>query len=398
MKTVVFWSCLLAVCSLPLLGQELWRFESDRAPRWASFENPVAAKGAAGRENHGAKGHAFDSLKAGQSVELMNFQGCGIIRRIWMTISDRSPEMLRSLTLSIYWDGAATPAVLTPLGDFFSVSHGQICAFESALFSSPEGRSFNCVVPMPFKRHAKIVLTNHSDKNLSHLFYDVDFETVKTLPADALFFHCYWSRQLKTKVGEDFEILPRVRGRGRFLGANVGVIANADYDKAWWGEGEVKMYLDGDTAHPTLAGTGAEDYVGTGWGLGKFAQRYQGCPVADGDKRQWSLYRFHLPDPVYFGREARVTIQALGGTGMEHARELLKRGVPMLPVTVDEAGKRFNLMDEKGPKLADVDAPKGWVNFYRQDDYCAAAYFYLDRPSHDLPPLPLLEERTAKIK
>ena len=313
-------------------------------------------------------------------------------------LNDRSPEMLRSLTLAMYWDGASQPAVLAPLGDFFGVSHGQRCAFENALFSDPEGRSFNCTIPMPFRRAARVVLTNESSKDLAHLFYDIDFEVVKSLPKDALYFHASWNRQLQTRLGEDFEMLPRVNGRGRFLGVNLGVIANSAYGDSWWGEGEVKLYMDGDEAHPTLAGTGTEDYVGTGWGLGKFAHRYQGCLVAGTTNRMWSCYRFHVPDPVYFEHGLRATIQAIGGTGRDKVRELLKQGVPLKPVTVDVSGRLIPLLEPKAPRIEDETFPDAWVNFYRQDDYCATAYFYLDKPARPTNSLPPLEVRAAKLK
>jgi len=381
-----------------LLAGELYKWDKGRSPRWASFENLSAAKGAAAQSNRSAKGHAFDSLTAGESVVLMEHSGSGIIRRIWITISDRSPEMLRSLTLAMYWDGAAKPAVLVPLGDFFSISHGQMCAFESALFSSPEGRSFNCVIPMPFRRSARVVLCNQSNKDLAHLFYDIDFEAVKALPKDSMYFHCYWNRQLNTKLGEDFEILPMVKGRGRFLGVNVGVIANPAYENSWWGEGVVKMYLDGDNRHPTLAGTGTEDYAGTGWGLGKFAQRYQGCPVATATNRMWSFYRFHIPDPIFFENDLKVTIQTIGGSGRDKVREFVQKGLPVKPISVDVEGRFVRLLEPNAPKITDEAFPEGWVNFYREDDYCTTAYFYLDRAANDLPSLPLVNTRIAKLK
>lgn len=379
-------------------AQELYRPQMRRSPRWASFENPTATKGAAAQSNQGAKGHAYDSLKAGESVALMDYTGSGIIRRIWLTINDRSPEMLRSLTLAMFWDGASKPAVLVPLGDFFAVSHGQMCAFESALFSNPEGRSFNCIIPMPFRRAARVVLRNDSAKDLTHLFYDIDFEAVAKLPKDALYFHCYWNRQLDTKLGEDFEILPSIKGRGRFLGVNLGVIANPVYERSWWGEGEVKMYLDGDTVHPTLAGTGTEDYAGTAWGLGKFAQTYQGCPVVNTTNRMWSFYRFHIPDPVFFEKGLKVTIQTIGGTGRNKVREFLEKGLPLKPVSVDNKGRFVRLLEPNAPKISEESFPDGWVNFYRQDDYCTTAYFYLDRPVNGLPSLPPVDVRTAKLR
>jgi hypothetical protein len=387
-----------ALFGLQMRAEELYQSGKGRSPRWASFENPTAAKGSAAQSNRSAKGHAFDSLKAGDSVALMEYAGSGVIRRMWITISDRSPEMLRSLTLAMYWDGAEKPAVLVPLGDFFSVSHGQMCAFESALFSNPEGRSFNCVIPMPFRRSARVVLRNESDQDLAHLFYDIDFEAVKGLPKDSLYFHCYWNRQLNTRLGEDFEILPVVKGRGRFLGVNVGVIANQAYEDSWWGEGEVKMYLDGDGAHPTLAGTGTEDYAGTAWGLGKFTQSYQGCPVANATNRMWSFYRFHIPDPIFFAKELKVTIQTIGGTGRDKMRGFLKKGLPVRPVSVDREGKLLRLLEPNAPEITDEGFPDGWVNFYREDDYCTTAYFYLDRAGGQLPSLPPVKDRTARLR
>ena len=388
----------LRLAASRIQAQELYQSEKGRSPRWAGFENPTAAKGAAGQSNQSAKGHAFDSLKAGESVVLMNYTGRGIIRRIWLTISDRSPEMLRSLTLKMFWDGAAKPAVLVPLGDFFSVSHGQMRALENALFSNPEGRSFNCIIPMPFRRSARLVLSNESDRDLTHVFYDIDFEAVNKLPKDALYFHCYWNRQLNTRLGEDFEILPHIKGRGRFLGVNLGVIANPLYEGSWWGEGEVKMYLDGDSTHPTLAGTGTEDYAGTAWGLGAFSQRYQGCPIANATNRMWSFYRFHIPDPVFFDQDLKVTIQAIGGTGRGKVREFLQKCLPVKPVSVDNKGKLIRLLEPHAPGITDEAFPDGWVNFYREDDYCTTAYFYLDRPTSELPSLPSVQVRTAKLK
>jgi hypothetical protein len=388
---------LLLAALVPIHAQELFEAGNGRSPRWASFENVRSGNGGAGHENKTAKGHAFDSLKAGHSITLMEYNGSGVIRRIWITISDRSPEMVRSLTLAAYWDGETKPAVLAPLGDFFGIAHGQLCAFESALLSNPEGRSFNCLIPMPFRRSARVVLSNDSKKDLSNLFYDVDFETVKHPPKNALYFHCYWNRQVRTHLGEDYEILPRVTGRGRLLGVNVGVLSNPSYEDSWWGEGEVKMYLDGDDRHPTLAGTGTEDYTGTAWGLGKFANRFQGCLVADAAHRMWSFYRFHIPDPIFFEKDLKVTIQTIGGTGLAKIRDFVKRGLPVIPVSVDLNGQFTKLLEPGAPRLDDPSFPKGWVNFYRQDDYCATAYFYLDKPAHDLPPLPGLDVRLQGV-
>jgi hypothetical protein len=147
-------------------------------------------------------------------------------------------------------------------------------AFESALFSSGEGRSFNCYIQMPFKKGAKIILVNEGKEKVK-LYYDVDF-VYQPLPAGALYFHAYWSRKWDGELGDDFTVLPKINGKGRFLGMSVGLNTDSSYDKSWWGEGEIKMYLDGDSKYPTINGTGAEDYIGSAWGLGKFSQSIPG--------------------------------------------------------------------------------------------------------------------------
>lgn len=386
---------LLSCLALP--AQELYQWQNTR-PRWATFENPKAAEGAGGTENQRAKGHAFEPLEAGASTTLLDIKGAGTIRRIWMTVNDRSPEMLRSLRIDMYWDGAQTPAVSVPMGDFFSISHGRIMPFENALFSSPEGRSFNCFIPMPFRKSARITVTNESDRRLDLFFYDVDFERTDVLPADALYFHCHWRRELKTALGKDFDLLPKVTGRGRLLGVNFGLITAPEYGKSWWGEGEVKMYTDGDGELPTIVGTGSEDYVGSGWGLGKFIQRTQGCPVADDSTGYWSLYRFHLDDPLYFSREMRATIQVLGGYMRDEVRKMVDTGTALIPVTVNVPAGCIKLLEGKHPDLHDADFPDGWVNFYRSEDYCATAYFYLDKTENGLPALALPVLRTAGMR
>ncbi|MBI1228450.1 MAG: DUF2961 domain-containing protein [Bacteroidetes bacterium] len=193
--------------SLNLSAQALYQMRTDQ-PRWATFENPKAARGAGGMENQSAKGHAFEPIEAGASATLLEVKGTGIVQRIWLSVSDRSPEMLRSLRLEMFWDGEKKPAVSVPLGDFFSISHGQTMPFENALFSSPEGRSFNCFIPMPFRTGARIVVTNDSPKRLDMFFYDVDFQLVESLPADALYFHCHWRRELRAELGKASEQLP----------------------------------------------------------------------------------------------------------------------------------------------------------------------------------------------
>jgi hypothetical protein len=378
--------------------KDLFEFDSASSPRWATFENPTAEKGRAARENHGAKGHPSDDLAPGETKQLLKINGPGIINRIWITVNDRSPDMLRSLRLEMFWDGAATPAVSVPLGDFFGMGLGRTAAFHNALFADPEGRSFICYIPMPFKRGALIRITNESSRRLTHIFYDIDLQQLSSWKAANLYFHACWRRDTATRLAEDFQLLPRVTGRGRFLGVNVGVLENPLYEGHWWGEGEVKMYLDGDKDYPTLSGTGTEDYIGTAWSEGEFFSEYAGCLSANKDGKGWAFYRWHIPDPIFFKKDCRVTLPEMGSNEKKRVMQLQAKGVPLIPVTLDDQqgppkplytpGKVTNLSD---PSLGD-----GYIMFYRSDDVSATAYFYLDSPENGLPPLQPVTLRTYK--
>lgn len=352
--------------------------------RWASFENPKGQKSGGGIENFGAKGRPFRNLAKDETVVLMECTGPGQINRIWITIQDRSPAALRTLILRCYWDGASKPAVEVPLGDFMCAGGGTV-PFENELFSNPQGRSFNCYIPMPFRTAAKITLSNETGIDMPHLFYDVDYSIFDTPQEDLLYFHGWFNRNVPVPLETDYEILGRVTGKGRFLGTFMVVQANRLYEKAWWGEGEVKVYLDGDNELPTLVGTGTEDYIGTAWGQGKYIGRYQGCLIAEEEKKLWSFYRLHIPDPVYFDNDIRVTIQDIGGDSWQVVQELETKGVPLIPITTDDTPKT----ELKHLYRQNLPTPKeGWINFYRQDDFSSVAWFYLDKPFSELPPLP----------
>jgi Protein of unknown function (DUF2961) len=374
-------------------GQEIYTMPMGEKSGVSSFENMNGIKGKGGFSNRSAKGHPAESLKAGESTVLLNIHQAGIINRMWFTINNRSPAMLRSLRFRIYWDDQSKPAVDTPFGDFFCAGLGIPVAFQSDLFTDPEGRSFNCYIPMPFKKGVRITLTNESSLDLNLLFFDIDFITLPKPPDNMLYFHACWNRSVHSEPGKDFELLPAIKGRGRFLGVNVGVNVDSSYGKTWWGEGEVKIYLDGDNSHPTINGTGTEDYIGTGWGMGKFADLYQGCLVADDEKHQFTFYRFHIPDPIYFNQDCKVTLQEMGGGFDPQVKEIMERKVPLKLVTVSNDSTFIKLL-ETPMSVTDPSFPKGWINFYRVDDYSATAYFYLDRPISSLPELASVNERT----
>jgi hypothetical protein len=366
-------------------AQSLYEMPAGVETRWASPENPNAVRGQGASANAGRKGAANFRLEAGESRTLAEVaSGGGIVRRMWMTMLDRSPKMLRGLRISMYWDGARSAAVDAPLGDFFGVGLGRVVPFESALFSSPEGRSFNASVPMPFRKGMRIVLTNETDVDQPSVYYDVEFTLGDKLPPDALYFHAVFHRESPTRMQQDYELLPQVKGRGRYLGVNIGVIADKRYGKNWWGEGEVKIYLDGDGKLPTLAGTGTEDYIGTGFGLGAYSHQFQGAPIADENDQRYAFYRYHVQDPVYFQREIRVTLQQIGFIWSND-------GTPENPVEppIYSAGPGLRELDLK--KLPKVNL------FERTDDYSSCAYFYLDRPENGLAALAPVTDRLRNL-
>jgi hypothetical protein len=391
--------------SAPALAQDdsLFRYRDAEQSRWISPENPTGAKGEGAKENRGAKGHAFETIPVGQSHVLADIKGAGTIDRVWMTIEDRSPDALRGLRLEMFWDGAATPAVSVPLGDFFLHGAGEMVPMETALLASPEGRSFVSYIPMPFRKGARVVVTNESAKQVNLIFYDINYRLLPRQPKDALYFHAWWSREQATKLGRDFRILPRTSGRGRFLGASVTVLTNPVYNDTWWGEGEVKIALDGDrTDRPTLVGTGAEDYIGTAWGQGAYINRFQGAPIANwAGGGRWTFYRFHIPDPVWFARDIEVSLQQIGGARKAIVLDLQKKGAPLIPVTIDPGSRvNFQQLLAKDPPvpLSDPSLPDGHTNFYRSDDVAAVAYFYLDRPGGALPAIAPSAERRIGMR
>lgn len=356
--------------------------------RWATPENPSGTPGQGGRENGGRKGRPCLEVAPGERVVLASAEGTsGVVHRLWLTFDPRGPHMLRGLKLEFFWEGAERPAISAPLGDFFGQGLGREVAFESVWFSNPEARSFNCYLPMPFRRGMKIVLTNESGRNVGALYYEISFTVGDVLPPDLLYLHAHWRRENPTKLQQDYEILPRVNGRGRFLGCNLGVIADQKkYASAWWGEGEVKVYLDGDREFPTLCGTGTEDYIGTAWGQGRYDHRYQGCHFADKDTMRYCFYRYHEPDPIWFHQDVRVTIHQIGCWSPDCREDLMRS-----PEPIRHAAPGMPVVDWAA-------TPKRYGLFERQDDWSSCAYFYLDRPENDLPALAPVEERTAGLE
>ena len=366
--------------STVLNGNNLYRMPDDALKsRWYTYENSEGVESGGGKSGYGRKGAPCVAIPAGKSLVIADIKESGTIRRIWMTLWNRNEVALRGMKIEIYWDGAAKPAVQAPLGDFFCQSMGKMVAFENAFFSSPQGTSFNCIIPMPFRKNAKIVLINESNVN-NGVYYEVDATLGDKHDKQTLYFHSYWRRENPTSLRQDMTILPEINGKGRFLGCNIGVKQNPCCTNFWWGEGEVKVYLDGDTEYPTLCGTGTEDYIGSGYGQKLYDHLYQGDQYISEKKDVYGFYRLHVPDPIYFHKDIKVTIQVMGGPGYRSMLESMDKN-PGLGFMKAGDGTQYYTREEleANPRSSNV--------IERVDDYCATSYWYLDKPENDLPPI-----------
>jgi hypothetical protein len=355
--------------------------------RWINPENIQGTKGAGGQADNGRKGApCYGRIKAGAQLELANYQGTsGVIRHIWTTIDDRSPKMLRGLRMDVYWDGADRPAISAPWSDLFGFGLGRMAPFECAAFNSPEGRNFNCFLPMPFRSGFRMTVTNETDIDLAMFWFQADITINDDLPPNALYLHAYYHRENPTTELQDYEFLCPVKGAGRYLGANFGVIANSQlYYRSWWGEGEVKLYIDGDQRFPTLCGTGTEDYILTSWGQGRYANAYSGCHLAEHERFRYCFYRYHLPDPIYFRQEIRATIQQIGCWDPGTIAQFHGNGVQLMH-------------GSQAVEMVAAAAASSYGLFERHDDWSSCAYFYLDSPTNDLPALDEVQLRTAGL-
>ncbi|MBN2288737.1 MAG: DUF2961 domain-containing protein [Candidatus Glassbacteria bacterium] len=380
--------CLFAVLLLSaayppqLAAGELFEVPASVQTRWTSFENPSGAKGLAGQASQGRKGSPSRKIAAGETVTLARLNGPGVIRRIWLTIRPGNPDHLRGMLIRMFWENQEVPSVEAPLQDFFGIPCARQVSFECCFFSNPEGRSFNCFIPMPFRTGALIEVENQSPGDCDLLFYDIDYTVGDDLPDELCYFHARYRRENPTTPKKDFSILPRTLGRGRYLGCNVGVRAIGDYKFSWFGEGEIKIYLDGDEDFPTLCGTGTEDLVGSAWGLGAFSHLYQGCLLAGGPV--WGFYRYHVPDPIYFHREIRVDLQQIAGA---MAGEIIAR---IKPENYPELTDGHQVFDPERDK-------EGWHNFEVPQDVCATAYWYQTLPSPDWGPVESFDLRIKDL-
>lgn len=257
-------------------------------------------------------------IPPGETFALADIEGPGAIQQIWLTPTGN----WRFAILRFYWDGQEQPAVECPVGDFFAMGWGKYAQLSSLAVCVNPGSAFNCYWPMPFRRHCRISLENLADEPMT-LYYQVNY-TLTQVPDDAAYFHAQFRRRNPLAYGEVYPVLDGVQGRGHYVGTSMAWGSN---NRGWWGEGEIKFYLDGDGDYPTICGTGTEDYFcgSYNFDLGKeqggyreFTTPYAGLHQVirpDGrysSQQRFGMYRWHLTDPVRFEADLRVTLQALG--------------------------------------------------------------------------------------
>lgn len=256
-------------------------------------------------------------IPAGTTVELASISGPGLIQQIWMTPTGK----WRYSILRIYWNGSEQPSVECPVGDFFACGWGEYAHINSLAVCVNPGSAFNCYWPMPFKKSCRMTLENLDDDPVV-FYYQINY-SLQEIPEHAACFHAQFRRVNPLPKGDIYTILDGVEGRGHYVGTYMCWGAN---DCGWWGEGEIKFYLDGDREFPTICGTGTEDYFCGSYNFEhpkthqytEYTTAYAGMPQVirpDGlysSQTRFGLYRWHLMDPVRFKKNLQVTIQALG--------------------------------------------------------------------------------------
>ena len=312
----------------------------------------------------------FRQIEAGKTLTLLDAEGPGILTHVWITLFSREPFHLKKLVLRMYWDDEASPSVETPIGDFFGLGLGDYHTWESELLSVANERALNSFFPMPFRKRARITVTNEGVQRVEAFYFNLDYRAYKeALPEGTLYFHAQfrqaqpnagwtnnWQSNADSTVeekknlnGEGNYVWMEAAGQGHFLGITMSVLQNQD---DWWGEGDDMFFIDGE-ARPSIAGTGSEDYFlgAFGFGRGPFSYRMYGAPVK-GEERagsRSSVYRFHLDSPIPFRKSIRATI--------EH----------------------------------------GHAN-HRSDNFYSVAYWYQTEPHGAFPALPPVDQRIPRVQ
>ncbi|WP_106505992.1 glycoside hydrolase family 172 protein [Brachybacterium timonense] len=291
------------------------------------------------------------AVKPGETFTIADISGAGVINHIWVTTHT---DHWRTLVLRAYWDGSEEPAVEVPYGDFFCNGWGVFAQVDSQMIAANPHGGFNSYWPMPFREGARLTIENTSNAE-AVVYYQVTYELGGDHSEDA-YFHAQWRRSDPLEEATPHVLLEGIEGQGHYVGTYIAWGVNSN---GWWGEGEIKFYMDDDTEYPTIAGTGTEDYFGGAWnfdipgeGYTAFTTPYLGMPQVirpDGlyvSQQRFGMYRWHVADPIHFTKGLpKVDIQALGWKSAGRYKPL-------------------------------------------RDDIASTAFFYLDRPSTTRPSAP----------
>jgi len=310
----------------PFGGLNALPFLSDARTYSISAENPTGEKGKGGMAipdpsepkpaasaraaddlGQGWKVRPFLRINAGETATIMDVDGPGVIQHIWMV-----EGLSRAHVLRFYWDNEDTPSIEVPAPDFFAVGHEKFARVNSAAVVVNPQNALNCYWPMPFKKHVKVTFANEAGEDLVLLAYQITYAKT-ALPENTAYLHAQWRRD-RTDDRNPYTILDGVRGKGRYVGT---FLAWTQFEKGWFGEGEIKFYIDGDREFPTICGTGTEDYFCGSYGFREpYTTAYAGTTLPADENAAppsyWSLYRWHIEDPICYESDLRVTIQALG--------------------------------------------------------------------------------------
>jgi len=312
----------------------------------------------------------YRQIPPGQTLTILDVDGPGTLTHVWFTLSSPEAAHLKKLVLRMYWDREATPSVETPLGDFFGLGLGDYYTWESELLSVAHERALNSFFPMPFQKHARITVANEGQQMVDAFYFNLDYRAhTHSLPQETLYFHAQfrqaqpnhgWTNEwrnngdprvddVKNLDGKDNYVWMEATGQGHYVGVTMSVLQNQDF---WWGEGDDMFFIDGDP-HPSITGTGSEDYFLGAYDFGEnsFSYRLFGAPVK-GEERagsRSSVYRFHLDSPISFTKSLRATI--------EH----------------------------------------GHAN-HRSDNFYSVAYWYQTEPHAPFPALPAVDQRLPQLQ
>ena len=330
---------LLSLCQTPFNGLEnnmgtIYRL-SNAQSRSISPENFTGEKGKGGMADpadkdkinmanatnaardlgQGWKVNPYIRIQSGETVTLAEISGSGAIEHIWMTPTGN----WRFSIIRMYWDDETEPSVECPVGDFFCMGWGEYSPLSSLAVCVNPGSAFNCYWPMPFHKKCRITMENLNDAEAMTLYYQIDY-TLTEVPADAGYFHAQFRRS-NPNTTSIYTIADGIKGKGQFVGVYLAWGVN---NNGWWGEGEIKFFIDGDNKFPTICGTGTEDYFCGSYNFdrnGKFTEfctPYSGLAQVirpDGtykSQQRFGLYRWHIADPIRFEKDLKITIQDLG--------------------------------------------------------------------------------------